>query len=256
MISCRSKSRSNARRSAPWIEPLACSFSASARPARILFGKASWCSRRSRLQGLDLRIRRSRERLISCATNRPLLFSGHLGFGPTSRDDRPRTPALRNELRPAPDPLRTYSGCSPLNGRSLHGVFHDQQSGTVRCRGRHPPLHQRILADCDRLGYQLRAKGAEFRADRDQRLQCEAAGGKLQAAGLSGFTYGGFGTHSFSDAGKPCRDGKQCLSRFCNSRRGQRGGARAVGVCASDEYPYGCIGWVRRGVVVIGPCVD
>lgn len=89
-----------------------------------------------------------------------------------------------------------------------------------------------------------------------RRKTCEASGGKLQEAGLSGYTYGGVCTHPFADAGKRCRDDSECRAKSClgDPRRGGR--YRAIGTCAPNDFRFGCLSWVRKGVLVVGPCQD
>lgn len=60
----------------------------------------------------------------------------------------------------------------------------------------------------------------------------------------------------FSDAGKPCRDGDDCLGD-CRAREvGPNPGTRITGVCAPNNLPFGCNTPIEDGRAQPTLCVD
>jgi putative hemolysin len=60
----------------------------------------------------------------------------------------------------------------------------------------------------------------------------------------------------FSDAGKTCRDGDDCLGD-CRARDpGPREGANVTGVCAPNDLPFGCNTPIENGRAQPTLCVD
>ncbi|MGQ0559991.1 MAG: hypothetical protein ACT4OE_10500 [Sphingosinicella sp.] len=93
----------------------------------------------------------------------------------------------------------------------------------------------------------------------DERAQCEARGGQLAQAGLSG---GMTCVLPTPDAGRACRGSPDCQGRFCllDQRRlgGKRPepGAEVPGACQPTDYLYGCRDTVENGRFQGALCID
>lgn len=90
------------------------------------------------------------------------------------------------------------------------------------------------------------------------RATCATLGGEMRRGGLLGAEHC---VRRFSDAGKPCTDGGQCLGARCyfETRDGPRRPpveGPAQGTCAADDDEFGCWSLVKDGRVAGGLCVD
>jgi putative hemolysin len=59
----------------------------------------------------------------------------------------------------------------------------------------------------------------------------------------------------FSDAGKPCRDGDDCLGD-CRAREAGPNEGNITGVCAPNDLPFGCNTPIEDGRAQPTLCVD
>ena len=85
------------------------------------------------------------------------------------------------------------------------------------------------------------------------RKRCEEAGGRVQRAGLRGVYQC---VQTYPDAGKVCRDSKDCLGD-CRTMDSAAIGRPGTGTCQEVDVPFGCYALVRDGVVDGGMlCVD
>ena len=85
------------------------------------------------------------------------------------------------------------------------------------------------------------------------RKRCEEAGGRVQRAGLRGVYQC---VQTYPDAGKICRDSKDCLGN-CRTMDSAAIGRPGTGTCQEVDVPFGCYALVRDGVVDGGMlCVD
>lgn len=86
------------------------------------------------------------------------------------------------------------------------------------------------------------------------RASCLAQGGFVQRAGMLG-SEGCY--HRFSDAGKTCRDGSDCLGRRCDYKGKDSPAASDLhGQCAADDIPFGCRQTLKSGRAEPAICVD
>ncbi len=90
------------------------------------------------------------------------------------------------------------------------------------------------------------------------RTRCEAQGGRVATAGLSGDDMCAL---PYADAGRSCTDGSQCmgdclLDEASLGGKPPRHGSRAVGQCQALAYPYGCRNLIEDGRLTLGLCVD
>ncbi len=60
----------------------------------------------------------------------------------------------------------------------------------------------------------------------------------------------------FSDAGKPCRDGDDCLGDCRAREAGPSEGTAVAGVCAPNDLPFGCNTPIENGRAQPTLCVD
>lgn len=92
----------------------------------------------------------------------------------------------------------------------------------------------------------------------DQRAECEAQGGRVATAGLSGDD---MCATPYADAGRVCTSGSQCLGDCLLDEATLGGkrpvhGMRAAGRCQARAYPFGCRNLVENGRLIYGLCVD
>lgn len=92
----------------------------------------------------------------------------------------------------------------------------------------------------------------------EQRAACEAEGGRVATAGLSGDD---MCARPYADAGRACTDGSQCLGDCLldeSSLNGKRPvhDMEAAGLCQAFAYPFGCRNLIEDGRLTLGLCVD
>jgi hypothetical protein len=86
------------------------------------------------------------------------------------------------------------------------------------------------------------------------RARCLAGGGFVRRAGMLG-SEGCY--HRFSDAGKTCHDGSDCLGRRCYYEGKDSPAASDLrGQCAADDIPFGCRQTLKAGRTEPAICVD
>lgn len=86
-----------------------------------------------------------------------------------------------------------------------------------------------------------------------ERNRCTEAGGSVQRAGLAGAYHC---VQTYPDAGKVCRDSKDCIGN-CRAVNSVKIGKPGTGTCQTVDIPFGCYALVRNGVVDGGMlCVD
>lgn len=81
---------------------------------------------------------------------------------------------------------------------------------------------------------------------------CEKAGGDLRPVCRMGKP---MCVVTFSDAGKQCSDSSECMGR-CMAENGAEAMKPAVGHCAADNQPCGCMQIVANGLAQPTLCVD
>ena len=87
----------------------------------------------------------------------------------------------------------------------------------------------------------------------EDRARCEEGGGKVQRVGLRGFYAC---VQKYPDAGKVCRDSKECLGD-CRTTDSNAVGRPGTGTCQEVDVPLGCFARVNDGMVDGGMlCVD
>ncbi len=94
--------------------------------------------------------------------------------------------------------------------------------------------------------------------DAAERARCEARGGQIATAGLSGDDMCAL---PLADAGRSCRSGSDCLGDCLLDDRGGSGkrprvGDPAPGRCQALNYPDGCRETVEGGRLQGNFCVD
>jgi hypothetical protein len=92
----------------------------------------------------------------------------------------------------------------------------------------------------------------------EQRAQCEARGGRVAIAGLSGDD---MCAERYADAGRVCTGGGDCLGDCMLDEASLRGkrpvdGMRAAGRCQERAYMYGCRNLIENGRLIYGLCID
>ena len=92
----------------------------------------------------------------------------------------------------------------------------------------------------------------------EQRAACEAEGGRVATAGLSGDDMCAM---PYADAGRSCTDGSQCVGDCLLDEASLRGkrpvdGMQAAGQCQALAYPFGCRNLIEDGRLIYGLCVD
>jgi hypothetical protein len=83
--------------------------------------------------------------------------------------------------------------------------------------------------------------------------RCVAGGGEMGRAGRAGNV---FCIKPYPDAGKPCTDGSQCLGGCFYKGPQVSTGTSVAGVCKENNFHFGCMTPVIKGMVKYTRCVD
>lgn len=86
-----------------------------------------------------------------------------------------------------------------------------------------------------------------------ERAACDKVGGKIMRDGMAGFERC---TQTYSDAGKACTDGSDCIGSCRGTGDMSDFGAKAVGECQRTDSPFGCFQEIEDGKVTAALCVD
>ncbi len=112
----------------------------------------------------------------------------------------------------------------------------------------------RIVVDGEPLvdAQGIRSNAVQEKLTADPAL-CRANGGEVRPVCMRGNDYC---VVPFSDGGKTCTDGAQCLSGRCFGDGKDDFDAEATGTCAANNDPCGCFQLVEDGKATPTLCVD
>lgn len=112
-----------------------------------------------------------------------------------------------------------------------------------------------VVGEAESGALSIEEMRAQSLAEIDQ-AACQSAGGEVRQEGMLGMYRC---VTPYADAGKACRSGAECAGKCLAPPETETGGdpdAEVVGVCQTDDSPFGCYAEVENGKIAHAICVD